>query len=105
MKKADYTIRLVLRPSQLDPDRAAVQITLRLSDGRRMYFTAKGSVDTAIAENEFDTMGRPNNPERYDKRTWLFLRGFYSLIENAINKTLRNTALEDVTRSIVKSNM
>ena len=104
MKKADYTIRLVLRPSRLDPDRAAVQITLRLSDGRRMYFTAKSSVPTHIAKHFFDTTGRPWNPEKYDKRTYNVLRGLYTSVQESISTLLYVDCLpiEEVTREAVK---
>lgn len=104
MKKTDYTIRLVLRPSRLDPDRAAVQITLRLSDGRRMYFTAKSSVPTQIAKYFFDTTGRPWNPEKYDKRTYNVLRGLYTSVQEAISTLLYVDCLPigEVTREAVK---
>ncbi len=84
MKKNDYTVRLVVRPSQLDPGRAKVQASLRLSDGRRIYFTSKGSVDTFLAKNLFDTTGRPYDVERYDKSTYRIMRGLYTSIVEAM---------------------
>lgn len=68
MTKKDYTIRLVVRPSRLDPSRAKLQVQVRLSDGRRFFYTAPGSVDTQTAKNEFDSTGRPYDMENYDKK-------------------------------------
>lgn len=83
MKKSVFTIRLIVRPSQLDPSRAKVQAVLRLSDGRRLYFTSKGSVDTYTAQNLFDTTGRPYDCENYDKGVYRIMRGLYQSIWEA----------------------
>lgn len=104
MRKADFTIRLLLRRSQADPSRAAVRATLRLSDGRRMYFTSKGSVDYATARCFFTTDGLPYNPEKYDKNVYRIMRGMFMALQDAIMQVLDDVGyqVEDVTREAVK---
>ena len=103
MTKKDYTIRLVVRPSRLDPSRAKLQVQVRLSDGRRFFYTAPGSVDTQTAKNEFDSTGRPLNMEKYDKKCNWAMRILYDSARSAMAQILsvRNIPLEKVTRDMV----
>lgn len=105
MKRSDFTIRLTLIPSQLDPGRSKVRATLRLCDGRRFYFTAKSSVDTLTAKLLFDSTGRPFNVEKYDKKVYAVMRGLYNSIIEAMLNLLGVECYEvaELTREQVKA--
>lgn len=108
MKKANFTIRLTVRPSQLDPSRAKIRATLRLSDGRRIYFTSKGSVDTYTAQNLFDTTGRPYDCENYDKSVYRIMRGLYQSICESMMDLLHIVAginIEDISTEEIRKNV
>lgn len=105
MQRSDFTIRLTLIPSQLDPGRSKVRATLRLCDGRRFYFTAKSSVPTLKAKAYFDSTGRPYDPENYDKKVYIAMGGLYSSIFDAITNLIYTDGnkIEELTREQVKA--
>ena len=101
MTKKDYTIRLVVRPSRLDPSRAKLQVQVRLSDGRRFFYTAPGSVDTQTAKNEFDSTGRPYNMEKYDKKCANSMWVLYNSARFAMSKIYDTIPADQVTREMI----
>lgn len=105
MQKANFTIRLTLIPSRLDPGRSKVRATLRLCDGRRFYFTSKSSVDTIVASRLFTSIGIPYNPENYDKHTYSVMSGLYKSIQEAMFNLLsvEGFKVEELTREQIKA--
>lgn len=101
MTKKDYTIRLVVRPSRLDPSRAKLQVQVRLSDGRRFFYTAPGSVDTQTAKNEFDSTGRPYNMENYNKKCANSMWVLYNSARFAMSKIYDTIPTDQITREMI----
>lgn len=101
MKKKTYTIRLVVRPSRLDPNRAKLQVQVRLSDGRRFFYTAPGSVDTQTAKNEFDSSGRPYDMENYNKKCANSMWVLYNSARSAMSKIYDTIPTDQITREMI----